>query len=303
MSLGSSDRQVLQSQAITGTPCDVPVPRKVIFTSVIFPDKPILKFLNSKQEQLFLFRVLVVLILLYLINLKHVKGRIYLIPVTLGGDDFSAVIPEKALDITRRLRFFIVEDIRSARRFLRLIDKGFPIDETHFFELNEHTEEKDVAHFLEPAMNGSDTGLMSEAGLPGIADPGARLISLAHRKKITVIPQAGPSSIILALISSGLNGQNFSFNGYLPVKPAERASKLKELERKSREGYSQIFMETPYRNQKMIETIMSVCNNDTMLCIAADITLPTESISTKRISEWKAVKPYLKNRLVVYVLQ
>lgn len=231
------------------------------------------------------------------------KGRIYLIPVTLGGDDFPAVIPEKALDITRRLRFFIVEDIRSARRFLRLIDNRFPIDETHFFELNEHTEEKDVAHFLEPVMNGSDIGLMSEAGLPGIADPGARLISLAHRKKITVIPLAGPSSIILALISSGLNGQNFSFNGYLPVKPAERASKLKELERKAREGYSQIFMETPYRNQKMVETIMSVCSNDTMLCIAADITLPTESISTRRISEWKADKPDLKNRLVVYVLQ
>jgi len=152
-------------------------------------------------------------------------------------------------------------------------------------------------------MIGSDIGLMSEAGLPGIADPGARLISLAHRKKITVIPLSGPSSIILALISSGLNGQNFSFNGYLPVKPAERASKLKELERKAREGYSQIFMETPYRNQKMVETIMSVCNNDTMLCIAADITLPTESISTRRISEWKADKPDLKNRLVVYVLQ
>jgi 16S rRNA (cytidine1402-2'-O)-methyltransferase len=152
-------------------------------------------------------------------------------------------------------------------------------------------------------MNGSDIGLMSEAGLPGIADPGARLVSLAHRKKITVIPLSGPSSIILALISSGLNGQNFSFNGYLPVKPAERASKLKELERKAREGYSQIFMETPYRNQKMVETIMSVCNNDTMLCIAADITLPTESISTRTISEWKADKPDLKNRLVVYVLQ
>ena len=231
------------------------------------------------------------------------KGRIYLIPVTLGGDDFSGVIPEKALDITRRLRFFIVEDLRSARRFLRLIDKGFPIDETLFFELSEHTGEKDIVHFLEPVKNGSDIGLMSEAGLPGIADPGARLIALAHREKITVTPLAGPSSIVLALISSGMNGQNFSFNGYLPAKPAERAARLKELERKAREGYAQIFMETPYRNQKMVETIMSVCSNDTMLCIAADITLPTESIRTRRISEWKTDKPDLKNRLVVYVLQ
>ena len=231
------------------------------------------------------------------------KGRIYLIPVTLGGDDFSGVIPEKALDITRRLRFFIVEDLRSARRFLRLIDKGFPIDETLFFELNEHTGEKDIFHFLEPVKNGSDIGLMSEAGLPGIADPGARLIALAHREKITVTPLAGPSSIVLALISSGMNGQNFSFNGYLPAKPAERAARLKELERKAREGYAQIFMETPYRNQKMVETIISVCNSNTMLCIAADITLPTESIRTRRISEWKTDKPDLKNRLVVYVLQ
>jgi 16S rRNA (cytidine1402-2'-O)-methyltransferase len=232
-----------------------------------------------------------------------VKGRIYLIPVTLGGDDFSAVIPEKVLEITRQLRIFVVEDIRSARRFLRLIDKGFPIDETHFFELNEHTSETDIGKFIDPVKNGSDIGLMSEAGLPGIADPGARLISLAHREKIAVIPLAGPSSIILALVASGLNGQKFSFNGYLPVKPAERAAKLKELERKARDGYAQIFMETPYRNQKMIETIISVCNKDTMLCIASDLTLPTESIRTMKISEWGKNNPDLKGRLVVYVLQ
>jgi len=232
-----------------------------------------------------------------------VKGRIFLIPVTLGGEDFSAVIPEKALEITRQLRFFVVEDLRSARRFLRLIDKGFPIDETRFFELNEHTRESDMVQFLEPVINGSDIGLMSEAGLPGIADPGAGLISLAHRRKITVIPLSGPSSIILALIASGLNGQNFTFNGYLPVKPAERSAKLKELERRAREGFAQIFMETPYRNRKMLETILSVCNRDTLLCIASDITLPTESIRTMKVSEWKAVNPDMNNRLVVYVIQ
>lgn len=230
-------------------------------------------------------------------------GRIYLIPVTLGGEDFLKVIPEKVISLTRLLRFFIVEDIRSARRFLRLIDKEFPINDTVFFELNEHTGESDIAHYLEPLLNGSDIGIMSEAGLPGIADPGARIIALAHQKKITVTPLSGPSSIVLALISSGLNGQNFSFNGYLPVKPAERTAKLRELEKKAGEGYAQIFMETPYRNQKMLEAIITTCHNDTKLCIAADITLISESIRTMKISEWKKVLPSLNDKLVVFVMQ
>lgn len=231
------------------------------------------------------------------------SGRIYLIPVTLGGDDFLKVIPEKVISLTRLLRFFIVEDIRSARRFLRLIDKEFPINDTVFFELNEHTGESDISSYLEPVLNGSDIGIMSEAGLPGIADPGACIIAMAHQKKITVTPLSGPSSIILALISSGLNGQNFTFNGYLPVKPAERTTKLRELEKKAGEGYAQIFMETPYRNQKMLESILSTCQNNTMLCIAADITLFTESIRTMKISEWKKHIPLLTDRLVIFVLQ
>jgi 16S rRNA (cytidine1402-2'-O)-methyltransferase len=235
-------------------------------------------------------------------KLIDVKGTVYLIPVTLGGDDFLKVIPEKVISLTRLLRFFIVEDIRSARRFLRLIDKGFPIDDTVFYELNEHTDESDIVHYLDPVLNGSDIGIISEAGLPGIADPGARIIALAHRKKITVIPLSGPSSIFLALISSGLNGQNFTFNGYLPVKPAERSAKLRELERKAREGFTQIFMETPYRNQKMLESITSTCSNETMLCIATDITLPTESIRTMKISEWKRDLPIIKDKLVVFVM-
>jgi len=233
----------------------------------------------------------------------NVNGRIYLIPVTLGGDDFLKVIPEKVISLTRLLRYFIVEDIRSARRFLRLIDKEFPINDTVFFELNEHTDESDIVHYLDPVLKGSDTGLLSEAGLPGIADPGARIIALAHKKKITVTPLSGPSSILLALISSGLNGQNFTFNGYLPVKPVERSAKLRELERKAGEGFAQIFMETPYRNQKMMESIVTTCHNDTMLCIATDITLPSESIRTMKISEWKRDLPSLNNKLVVFVMQ
>lgn len=231
------------------------------------------------------------------------NGRIYLIPVTLGGDDFLRVIPEKVIGLTRQLRYFIVEDIRSARRFLRLIDKEFPINDSVFFELNEHTGESDITNYLEPIFNGSDIGVLSEAGLPGIADPGAGIIALAHRKRIIVTPLSGPSSILLALISSGLNGQNFSFNGYLPVKPAERSAKLRELEKKAGEGYTQIFMETPYRNQKMLESIITTCHSNTLLCIAADITLPTESIRTMKISEWKRDLPLLNEKLVVFVMQ
>lgn len=231
------------------------------------------------------------------------NGRIYLIPVTLGGDDFLRVIPEKVIGLTRQLRYFIVEDIRSARRFLRLIDKEFPINDSVFFELNEHTGESDITNYLEPIFNGSDIGVLSEAGLPGIADPGAGIIAMAHRKRIRVTPLSGPSSILLALISSGLNGQNFSFNGYLPVKPAERSAKLRELEKKAGEGYTQIFMETPYRNQKMLESIIITCHSNTLLCIAADITLPSESIRTMRISEWKRDLPILNDKLVVFVMQ
>lgn len=231
------------------------------------------------------------------------KGRIWLIPVTLGGDNYEDVIPGKVLEVTIGLRYFIVENLRSARRFLRLIDRYFPIDESVFYELNEHTPDEDVSHFLEAIFNGHDIGLMSEAGLPGIADPGARIVAEAHREGITVTPLSGPSSIIMALIASGMNGQNFTFNGYLPVKPLERTAKLRELEKKAHEGFSQIFMETPYRNQAMLESIFAVCNQNSLLCIAADITLPSESIRTMKISEWKKNVPELKKRPVIFVLQ
>ncbi|MGD0341663.1 MAG: SAM-dependent methyltransferase [Bacteroidales bacterium] len=231
------------------------------------------------------------------------NGNIYLIPVTLGGEDFNYVIPAKVISLTRDIRYFIVEEIRSARRYLRLIDKAFPIDESHFELLNEHTGDKDISNYIEPCLKGFDLGLMSEAGLPGIADPGARLIKIAHRRNIRVIPLSGPSSIIMALTSSGLNGQNFTFNGYLPVKQPERESKLKELEKRARDGFAQIFIETPYRNQKMLESILEICNKDLMLCIAADISLPSESILTMSIYDWKTRIPDLKNRLVVFILQ
>lgn len=230
-------------------------------------------------------------------------GKIYLVPVTLGSEDYRGVIPEKVIDLIKSLRLFVVEDLRSARRYLRLINKEFPLNETTFYELNEHTDENEIGHFLDPVANGSDLGIMSEAGLPGIADPGAKLILLAHRKRIKVVPLSGPSSIILALISSGLNGQNFSFNGYLPVKPAERAARLRELEKHSRNGYAQIFMETPYRNQRMLESILENCSGDMQLCMAMDITLQGETIKTMTIAEWKKQIPNVNDRLVVFVLQ
>jgi 16S rRNA (cytidine1402-2'-O)-methyltransferase len=230
-------------------------------------------------------------------------GNLYLLPVCLGGENFNAVIPAEVLILTRKLRYFIVEEVRSARRFLRMIDRAFPINDCVFFELNEHTGDMEITGYLDPVLKGADMGIMSESGLPGIADPGARIISLAHRKNIRVIPLAGTSSIILALISSGFNGQNFTFHGYLPVKPSERAAKIKDLERSARSGYAQVFMETPYRNQKMFEALTSVCSNDTSLCIAADITLPTEFIRSMKISEWKKNIPSLNGRLAVFILQ
>jgi 16S rRNA (cytidine1402-2'-O)-methyltransferase len=205
--------------------------------------------------------------------------------------------------MTRKLRYFIVEEIRSARRFLRSIDKEFPIDDTEFFILNEHTKDSEIESYLEPVLHGNEMGVMSEAGLPCIADPGAKIVALAHRKNLRIIPLPGPSSIILALISSGFNGQNFTFNGYLPVKQEERKTKLRELERKAKDGFTQIFMETPYRNQNMFETIIDTCSPGIKLCIAADITLPSESILTKDVSEWKRNKPELKDRMVIFILQ
>jgi 16S rRNA (cytidine1402-2'-O)-methyltransferase len=230
-------------------------------------------------------------------------GILYLIPVTLGSGEYRHVIPEKVIAITSKLRLFTVENLRSARRYLKMIDKEFPINDSVFYELNEHTMESDISQFLDLVIKGADMGIMSEAGLPGIADPGSVLISLAHRKKIRVVPLSGPSSIILALISSGLNGQNFTFNGYLPVKPAERALKLRELEKNAAEGFTQIFMEAPYRNQRMLRAILETCKPDTMLCIATDISLPEENIRTMTVSEWRKALPSIDDHPTIFLIR
>jgi 16S rRNA (cytidine1402-2'-O)-methyltransferase len=232
-----------------------------------------------------------------------VNGKIYLIPVTLGGENYNDTIPSGTLEIAGKLRYFVVEELRSARRFLRMIDKGFPIDDSDFKVLNEHTGDSDISSYLDPCLRGNDIGLMSEAGMPGVADPGARLVKIAHRKGLRVVPLSGPSSIFMTLAASGMNGQNFTFNGYLPVKNAEREVTLRQLEKKAHEGIAQIFIETPYRCQKMFESIVAVCNGNTLLCIGADISLPAESVITRKVSEWKIDIPDLRDRFVVFILQ
>lgn len=230
------------------------------------------------------------------------KGTIYLIPVTLGDSDFRKTIPEHAVEITKRLRIFAVEELRSARRYLRLIDRQFPIDDSIFFELNEHSKEESVSEFLEPVLAGRDMGIMSEAGMPGIADPGSVLVKAAHKKNIRVVPLSGPSSILLSLTASGMNGQNFRFLGYLPVKPDQRNIRLREIEKGALTGETQIFIETPYRALKMFESIISVCQGETMLCVASDITLSTEMIRTLKVSDWKKENIELNDHLVVFLL-
>ncbi len=230
------------------------------------------------------------------------KGSIYLIPVTLGEGDFRNVLTDHSVKIALSLRHFVVEDLRSARRFLRMLDKSFPIDESIFFELNEHTADEEAASFIKPAEEGRSMGLLSEAGLPGIADPGMLLTRTAHSKGIRVIPLSGPSSVMLALAASGLNGQCFTFHGYLPSKAAQRESRIREVDSSARSGYSQIFIETPYRAHAMAESLLKICRPDTMLCIACDITLESESIQTMTISGWRKHLPEIDGRLVVFIL-
>lgn len=231
------------------------------------------------------------------------KGTLYLIPVTLGGDDIRDVIPTGVLDITMSLRYFIVEELRSARRFLRSADPGFPIDDSVFSILNEHTRNDEISQLLAIVADGTDAGLMSEAGLPGIADPGALVVAMAHRMGIKVKPLSGPSSVILALISSGMNGQSFTFNGYLPVKPHERMARIKELEARSMRGETQIFMETPYRNTKLLTDILNSCRDTTKLCIAAGISTSDEMILTMTIAEWRSKTPQIDRIPAIFVLQ
>ena len=239
---------------------------------------------------------------------KPSYGTLYLIPVTLGDDNIAALIPTSlpsdVIKLAQTLEHFVVESEKSARQFLSAIKTAKPVRELILSLLNEHTLDKDVATLLAPLLAGKNVGLMSDAGCPGVADPGAKLVALAHQKYIKVVPLVGPSSILLSLMASGLNGQQFAFLGYLPVDKQARNLKLKEIEKRSQtHNETQIFIETPYRNQHMLEAILSNCNPNTRLCIACQISLPDEMIVTKRISEWKqSALPDLHKKPTVFLM-
>lgn len=229
-------------------------------------------------------------------------GKLFLIPNTLGETEISGVIPSEVIMRIKSLKVFASENPKNTRRFLKKIDKTINVDELVFLELNEHSERKDIEACL-PYLEQNDVGIISEAGCPGIADPGAELVALAHQHHFQVVPLVGPSSILLALIASGLNGQNFSFNGYLPVKGNERSKALKNFERQSAaENRTQIFIETPYRNQKLWEEMVQILNPKTLLSIACDITTENEYIKTMSIQEWKKQKPDINKRPAIFLL-
>ena len=227
------------------------------------------------------------------------KGTLYLIPVALGGDDAASLVPPATLDAARKLHTFITEDAKSARRFLKAIAHPLPLQQMNFHALDEHT--RDVEPLLALLLSGEDCGLMSETGCPAVADPGAALVRRAHQAGVHVVPLVGPSSILLALMASGMNGQRFAFRGYLPVDRVERARQLKDLEARA-SGETQIFIETPYRNGALLAALLEHCRGDTLLCVAADLTLATEFVTTRTLSEWKKKPPVLDRRLAVFLL-
>ncbi len=231
-------------------------------------------------------------------------GTLYLIPVTLGGDDVHQVLPEHVIKLAQSLDTFVVESEKSARHFLSSIKTIKPVRELSLHLLNEHSVHKDLPALLAPLLAGHDVGLMSDAGCPAVADPGAKLVELAHQKGVKVVPLVGPSSILLSLMASGLNGQQFAFLGYLPVDKLQRNQKLKEIEKRSlSHKETQLFIETPYRNQAMLEAILQTCLPSTQLCIACDVSLPSEMIRSQSIALWqKAAPPDLHKRPCLFLL-
>ncbi len=234
---------------------------------------------------------------------KDGKGKLFLIPNALGGKEAAYTIPDYVRRIITSLRDFVVEDVKSARRYFRSLDRNFPIDESSFYQLDKRSGEEELMQYLTMLLEGRNLGLVPEAGIPGVADPGSELVQMAHQNAVTVIPLVGPSSIMLTLMASGLNGQKFAFHGYLPVQQKERKRALQDVERESiRKGSSEIFMETPYRNNQLIADILSTCRSSTNLCIAVDLTLYSERIHTKTVADWKASKPDIHKRPAVFVL-
>jgi 16S rRNA (cytidine1402-2'-O)-methyltransferase len=235
-------------------------------------------------------------------------GKLYLIPITLSNPGETTVVPEDVLPhtIKRTIDFidhYIVENEKTARKFIKSIHPEKKQPDLKISVLNKHTEITEHNDFIQPLLRGENIGLMSESGCPGIADPGADIVKLAHEKGIQVVPLVGPSSILLALMASGMNGQSFAFNGYLPIDKNDKKQALKNFERLSQDkNQSQLFIETPYRNNKLMEDLLQILQPSTYLCVACDITLPTEFIKTKTVNQWKKEKADLHNRPCIFII-
>ncbi len=235
--------------------------------------------------------------------MDDVNGKLYLIPTTLGENEPLEVLPYSVKKIIENLNVFIVENEKTARRFIKRITPKKSQPALQLLKLDKYADELEVRTYLDECLNGVSVGLLSEAGVPAIADPGAEIVKMAHEKGIRVVPLVGPSSIILAMMASGFNGQNFAFNGYLPIDTSERKKEIKKLERLSKEkNQSQIFIETPYRNEKMLADLKSTLTPTAKLCVACDITLPAEYIRTFEIKDWKNEKPDLHKRPVIFII-
>ncbi|WP_250451961.1 SAM-dependent methyltransferase [Caballeronia sp. ATUFL_M2_KS44] len=235
------------------------------------------------------------------------SGVLYLIPNTLGEGDADAlahVLPEPVRTQAAALGYYIGENAKTTRAFLKKVGTVRPIQEIEIRELNVNTPPAEIDKLLAPILAGADAGLVSEAGCPAVADPGALLVRRAHQRGVKVVPFVGPSSILLALMASGMNGQSFAFNGYLPVDAAERGKRLRELEQLSRKAnQTQIFIETPYRNRQMLDTLIAACAPSTLICVAVDLTLPGETIVTRTAADWKkAAAPELQKRPAIFLL-
>lgn len=229
------------------------------------------------------------------------KGTLYLIPNSLGGnvDTYATLL---AREVVKNTEHFIVEEIKSARKLIRALGVTRELEELSFLMLNEHTKKDDIQPLIDPLLNGFEMGLISEAGVPCVADPGSSVVLLAHEHKIKVVPLSGPSSIIMALMASGMNGQNFTFNGYLPRERTERIKRIRQLEQFGRKGITQLFMDAPYRNNNVLEDILENCAMDTRLCIASNISCHDERITTMDIAGWHMAKPDLNKHPVMFVL-
>lgn len=231
------------------------------------------------------------------------QASLYLIPVTLGETEHRRVLPEYNREVVGRIKHFIVENVRTARRFLKKADPSIVIDELAFYELNKHTSAEEVAGYLAPLARGEDMGVISEAGCPAIADPGADVVAIAQRKGYPVVPLVGPSSILMSVMGSGFNGQSFAFHGYLPIDTTERTNTIRRLEgRIYSENQTQLFIETPYRNNKLAEELIRTCRPSTKLCIASEITCEDEFIRTLPVKEWAGKVPDLSKKPTIFLI-